>query len=51
VPYSVYARLLPRQANVFGFCINKARRAPKAWMNETASSMNAEWADSERLPH
>ena len=50
VPYAVYSRLFRRQANVFGFCIDKSARKPKAWMNEAASALNAEWAHSARLP-
>jgi hypothetical protein len=50
VPYVIYSKLFPQQANVFGFCINKAARTPKPWMNEAVTALNAEWAHTERLP-
>jgi hypothetical protein len=50
LPYAMYSRVLPRQANVFGFCINKSARTPKVWMNDNATAINAEWAHTERLP-
>lgn len=50
LPYVIYSSLFPKQANVFGFCISKASRTPKPWMNQDGSGLKPEWAHSEQLP-
>lgn len=50
LPFAVLTGIFPRQANVFGFLIDKAARQRQPWLNSACDNLNADWAQAGKNP-